>query len=133
MELPTDLLNAFVQLAGAVLAIIALTGFGKFVAEKTGKDITPNQVRAMSAVAATIVAVLVGVVGGTIPGVGPLPAASDPQAWLMWLLTSVTALTMFANAAWKFVYRPEPPTVVITPPPAPVPPMPTATVTQRPI
>lgn len=111
MELPTstvELLNAFVQLSGAVLAIIALTGLGKYLADKAGIVIEGNQVRFASAIAATIVAVVAGVLGGTIPGIGPFPTEGGAQAWLVWILAAATPLTLFANTVWRYVYKPEP-------------------------
>ena len=119
MDLPTtELLNAFVQLAGAVMAIIALTGLGKYLADKAGFTIDGNQVRFVTAVVATIVAVGAAVLGGSIPGIGPFPTAGGAQAWLIWILAATPPLTLFANTVWRYVYKPEPDPTPTTAPPA---------------
>ena len=123
------IISAILQIAAAVMAVITLTGFGKWLAEKAGRTITPNQVRAISGVAAVLVTLIAGVVSGgvpgvgAIPGIGAMPTGADPQAWLLWVLGAATPLTLFANAVWKYVYRPEPEVVVVAPPiePAPAP------------
>lgn len=123
VELPEatlQIIAAIVQIASAVMAVIALTGLGKWIADKMGKPIDGNKVRAVTAGAAVLVALAAGVLGATIPGVGPLPVGADAQAWVTWLLGSAGALVLFANAVWRYVYKPG------EPEPAPAPVTPTA-------
>lgn len=126
VPLPADILAviaAVVQLGAAIYAVIVLTGLEKFLAEKMGITLTKNQVRAGTALAAVVVSLLTGLVSGGIPGVGAMPATTDPQEWTGWLLKSALALGLFANAVWKLVYKPDPEvTAPPAEPPLPIPP-----------
>jgi quinol-cytochrome oxidoreductase complex cytochrome b subunit len=102
------IITAILQVVGGIMAVIALTGLGKLAAEKLGWSPTANQVRFASGVAAVIVCVVAGLAGGSIPGVGPMPTTGVPADWVTWLASASLPLMLFANAVWKYVYRPEP-------------------------
>ena len=116
VPLPADtlaIITAILQVAGGVMAVIALTGLGKLAADKLGWAPTANQVRFGSGVAAVIVCVLAGLAGASIPGVGKIPLGGTPQDWVSWVTGAALPLMLFANSVWKYVYRPEPEPVMV--------------------
>ena len=90
------------------MVVITGTGLAKWLAKQFGIEISDNQVRFAAGIVATITVVVAGLLGGSVPGVGPMPTSGEPGAWLTWVFSGAAPLVLFATAVWRYAYRPEP-------------------------
>jgi len=115
-EFFNQLIAFIMMISTGIWGIIVLTGFGKWLADRFGTGISGNQVRFVAAIVGLGLALVAGLGGASIPGVGPMPLGQGPQAWIGWLMLSAAPMILFATAFWKAAYKPEPDPVVVVPP-----------------